>query len=366
MARSLGSLVHRQVMMRTKTTTAIDSLAGVLAVAVLVGCAEAPSGTVVIPVGGGPNAIAITPDGRTAYVVNGFDDTVTPINLISKTPGTAIKVGYDAAAIAITPDGTTAYVLHSDNSAACTEISGACNTMTLISLPADTRGIELRVGYSPAAIAITPDGATAYIVDSNPQGPLSSITAPAETVGVRSINLATKTSGSVIHGLFGEGFQDPVAIALTPDAATAYVANYVNGTVTPIGLASHSARPAIHVGGGPLAIAITPHGATAYVVNNADGSVTPIDLATDSPGTPIAVGRRPQAIAITPNGAMAYVVNFYDNSVTPINLVTRTARTPIMVGRGPEAIAIGPDGKIAYVVNYFDQDVMLINLASGS
>jgi len=58
-------------------------------------------------------AIAITPDGRTAYVVDsgqGNGDTVTPINLATGKPGRPIKVGKDPAAITITPNGRTAYV----------------------------------------------------------------------------------------------------------------------------------------------------------------------------------------------------------------------------------------------------------------
>ena len=55
---------------------------------------------------------------------------------------------------------------------------------------------------------------------------------------------------------------------------------------------------------GPDGIAITPDGATAYVANYlAVGTVTPISTATNTPGTPINVGSFPDAIAITLGGA---------------------------------------------------------------
>ena len=47
--------------------------------------------------------IAITPDGKTAYVANSADATVTPINLATGTPGAPISVGSYPQAIAITP-----------------------------------------------------------------------------------------------------------------------------------------------------------------------------------------------------------------------------------------------------------------------
>ena len=64
-----------------------------------------------IPVGSGPDAIAITPDGKTAYVVDGgaisntnFNGSVTPIDTATNTAGPAIQVGLGPDAIAITPD----------------------------------------------------------------------------------------------------------------------------------------------------------------------------------------------------------------------------------------------------------------------
>ena len=43
-----------------------------------------------IGVGADPQAIALTPDGRTAYVVNSGSGTVTPINTVTRKAGPAI------------------------------------------------------------------------------------------------------------------------------------------------------------------------------------------------------------------------------------------------------------------------------------
>ena len=51
--------------------------------------------------------IAITPDGKTAYVANDGSDTVTPINTATNTAGPLITTGTFPWAIAITPDGKT-------------------------------------------------------------------------------------------------------------------------------------------------------------------------------------------------------------------------------------------------------------------
>ena len=56
-----------------------------------------------IKTGGSPNAIAITPDGKTAYVTNFLSGTVTPIRTATNTALPPIKTGLRAVAIAITP-----------------------------------------------------------------------------------------------------------------------------------------------------------------------------------------------------------------------------------------------------------------------
>ncbi len=79
--------------------------------------------------------------------------------------------------------------------------------------------------------------------------------------------------------------------------------NYYSGTVTPVTVATGIADLPITVGSEPGGIAITPDGATAYVADYGSGTVTPITIATNKASHPIAVGRDPYAIAITSDGA---------------------------------------------------------------
>jgi YVTN family beta-propeller protein len=99
----------------------------------------------------------------------------------------------------------------------------------------------------------------------------------------------------------------PFAIAITPDGKTAYVVNRgdINGTgtVTPITTATNRAGNPIRIDEGPgaIAIAITRDGKTAYVTNSGAGTVMPIATATNTLGKPIKVGRRPFALVIAPD-----------------------------------------------------------------
>ncbi len=104
----------------------------------------------------GASAIAISPDGSTAWVVG--SGGITPIDTATNTAGTAISVGdINAEGIALAPDGSTAYV---------TVAGGSVIPVPLPSGPAgqpiDLNGYSFAGGDGVQEIAVAPDGATAY------------------------------------------------------------------------------------------------------------------------------------------------------------------------------------------------------------
>jgi YVTN family beta-propeller protein len=269
-----------------------------------------------IPVGTSPYAIAITPDGKTAYVTNGFDTTVTPIDIATNTPGTPINVTSRPFGIAISPDGITAYV-------ACANI----NSIIPIDIATNTTNTPLNWGNDPFGLAITPDGQTAYVLNNN----LNTVT---------PITIATNTLGTPI--VVGS---NPYDIAITPDGKKAYVANISSANVTCIDITTNTVETTIIVGNGPFSIAITPNGTTAYVSNNFVDTVTAIDISTNIAVATINGGAfsGPAGIAITPDSKTAYVSNNNSTTVTPITIATNTPNAPIAVGDFPNGSAITPD-----------------------
>jgi YVTN family beta-propeller protein len=95
--------------------------------------------------------------GDSLYSAPGAINTVTPVNLVTGTAGSAITVGNNPDGIAITPDGSTAYVTNSGG-----------NTVTPINVSTDAPGAPITVGTTPDAIAITPNGSTAYAANGGP------------------------------------------------------------------------------------------------------------------------------------------------------------------------------------------------------
>jgi YVTN family beta-propeller protein len=198
----------------------------------------------------GPNTIAFTPDGRTCYVANwgttaAAGSTVTPIQV--KNGGAtgrvlhSIKVGLHPNWVAITKDGRTAYVANKGS-----------NSVTPINVANNRAGRAIRVPGPAIQMEIAPNGKTAYvaIAGSSPEVdeiiPMKLTTTRAK-VG-RAIHLRAKSQ--------------PHWIAFTPDGKTAYVVGNGNGTVTPITVASGKPGTPIKASNDPdsdlLAIAIAP------------------------------------------------------------------------------------------------------------
>ena len=291
-----------------------------------------------IKVGANPQAIAITPDGSTAFVANYGSNSVTPIRTVSRRAGAPIPVGQQPWAIAITPNGKTAYVANYGS-----------DTVTPINTSTRQAGAPIPVGQQPRAIAITPNGKIAYVLDWG-------------GAAVTPIGTATNRAGPAIPvGSY------PFAIAIAPDGRTAYVANYGSNTVTPISIATGRPGPAIPAGQAPDSLAVTPGSAKVFVTGGDSDTVTAITAATGRAGRGIPVGYSPAAVAISPSGGTAYVVNTISGTLTPVSTATGQAGLPIRTGiyTYPTAIEFSPSGGTAVVIGTYAGRATLVSTRTG-
>ena len=190
-------------------------------------------------------------------------------------------------------------------------------------------GPLLEGGSRPAAVS--PDGAFLYVPSGGPLGVVS------------VIDVATNSVDAVV-----EVGAIPVAVALTSDGAFAYVVNQASNTVSVINTATNALDATVNVGDMPSAIAITPEGAFAYVTNHGTGTVSVIDTSMNIVAAVVPVGLTPIDLAITPDGSQVYVVS-QQGMLSVIDTATSTAAPPVPVAPSLKSIAISPDGALAYV-----------------
>jgi DNA-binding beta-propeller fold protein YncE len=249
-----------------------------------------------IPLPSGGDALAISPDGTLAYVANGANGTVTPVSLPAGPAGPPITVSTAVnLGVAFAADGKFAYVL-GDNAVITASAVTPINVATGQVLPAIPIG-----NLTGGGIRISPDGKTAYVP------------APNNSV-VYTIDLTTNTLGPPIQ-LANGNFPVPVAVTLSPDGKTLYAATYIG--VVEVNLATGAAAAPIPYPGDfvPVDIAITPDGRTLYISQNhrnqnsfTPAEVLPIDVASGVVGSPIVTDTNPNArgggaLAITPDQA---------------------------------------------------------------
>lgn len=276
--------------------------------------------TIQLPEGGGGD-LAIAPDGKHAYATWGsFPGAVSVINLENLTlDGPPIGVGNSPRGIAVTADGAYAYVANFFN-------TGPFGTVSVIDLATRAVVATIPVGSQPAAIAILPDGSRVYVANAG-----------ADTVSV--IDLATQTViGSAIP------IEDnPQGIALSPDGARVYVTNFNSHSVSVIETASDTLVGTIQVGFFPHGIAVTPDGRRLYVVD--DGSVAVVDTATQrlTARVPIPPFHSLMRVAVSSDGARAYVTVNIPQSVLTIDTATDTVvGAAIPIAGLPDGIALSP------------------------
>jgi YVTN family beta-propeller protein len=281
-----------------------------------------------------PDTMVITPDGKTLYVGDSDSGTVAPVHTATGTAGKPIKTGANpfAIAMAVTPDGKTVYVVNEEPD----------GTVTPIETATHTAGKNIKVGVTPFAIVITPDGRTAYVLNLAEGAPGKGTVTP--------INTATNRAGTPIpikHAAF------PLAsnlMVMTPDGKTLYAAG--NTTLTPIDTATNTALAAIRVaprGGLDTAAAMTPDGRTVYVdgqfTNSNRGFIVPVSTATGAVGKAIVVRGFPGLMAVTPDSKTLYVLRTGGSTRLPqdviaVSTATNTVSRAIDTGLQPMAIAI--------------------------
>ena len=167
-----------------------------------------PKSPAAVPAGAAPSAIAISADGKHAYVANGADSNVThfpvaPDGTLSDQGEVPVAAGTSPMAIALSADGNSAYVAN-ENSVSRYSIA-TDGTGTLSPQPPD-----LVIDHGVRAIALSSDGLSAYVVCA------ASSKVFQFSIGTGG-TLSPKSPATVPTG------NSPQAIALSDDGLCAYV-----------------------------------------------------------------------------------------------------------------------------------------------
>lgn len=293
-----------------------------------------------ISVGQSPTGIAIPTSGGFALVANKGSESVSRIDLTSNTVVATIPVPGTPTSVAVLPDGSKAYVVQSTNcplppeptpppgptptpgpTPEPTPTPNPPCTVAVIDLASNTVVSNITVGHQPFAVAVSPNGAFAYVTNR----------------ADATVSLINTTTDTVI---------DELEVGATPEGifvgfGEVYITNDASNSVSVYREIDFQPLATIPTGGGPLSVAVSPDGKSAIVGNDHDGTATLINTGVNTVRATVPVGSNPAGIAITPDSTRAIVANSTAGSISVVPLGGGTPTSVSVLG-SPSGVAITP------------------------
>ena len=287
------------------------------------------------------------------YVANENSNTVTVIDRQTNSVRATIGVGTSPGGVAVTPDGKEAWVVAIGE----VDVIDTATNDVAVTFP-----LNNTIRPYPNSLVFSPDGLRAYIVNDF-VGP----------IGNGTVSVIDRTNHAIVDTI--KVGVDPFSIAITPNGKRLYVTDSIAGTVSVIDTTTRRVVGTTPSLGTVLGLAAGPDGKHVYVTYTGPDEVVVIDTATDSIGANVpipfnnSVQSVPGDVAITPNGRFAYVTDGASSRVTVIDTESNRVvmSIPIPLGEPSAAttaygVAIDPQGRNAYVTNYATGNVVVIDI----
>jgi YVTN family beta-propeller protein len=207
---------------------------------------------------GGYSQIKVSPDGRTAWVVN----ENLYLGTVDLGAGTSRMLTLDMRPndLGVSRDGRTVYVL------GC---KGYCTTGTIEVIDVASKNVTttIDVGPGPYSFALSSDGQRGY--STNLGGPSLSV-----------VDLAGRT----VRATLPVGVQ-PSGLAVAPDGARVFVSSNRTGALTVASGDGHAVLATVQLPGMARDVVVSPDGRHAYVSTSAPNAVVVLDTMRLGAGT---------------------------------------------------------------------------------
>ena len=264
-----------------------------------------------LPTGRGPHEVAVSPDGRTAYVSNFGRYSVYPAD--------------------------------------DTEHDKASNSITVVDL-LDRKvknTFDLGTHTGPHGMVASRDGKLLWVTTETPQA-------------VLEVDAGT---GKILH-VWNTTQERSHMIVVTPAENKFYVTNTVSGSVTVIDRATGVVK-VLATGPGTEGIAISPDGKEVWAASRLDDKIEIISTSTDSiMATFPSGGKGPKRMDFTPDGTQVWVTNPGSNQATVFDARGRELIASLTLSKSPSGVYISRDGRRAYITNANANELTSVDVAS--
>ena len=306
-------------------------------------CALVPA----IAVGGPPVVSA-----DVLIVLNKSDHEAVLVDPATLEPVARIATGRGPHEVAVSPDGRLAYVSNYGMYGVFREgqrVNEPGNTLSVLDL--DRRAVkdtfDLGAYAKPHGVAASRDGRRLWVTCEDAQSVLELDAASGAVL--KAWKTAQETSHMIVPAV---------------DETRLFVANIRSGSVSIIERATDRVTSLV-TGPGAEGIDVSPDGREVWVTNRADSSISVLDARRDTVIAKIESGGRfPIRAKFTPDGREAWVSCLQSNAVTVFDARTRKLLATLPVGAAPVGIQMTADGKRAFVANTNDDLVTVIDVSA--
>ncbi|MFI9380850.1 hypothetical protein [Kutzneria sp. NPDC052558] len=268
--------------------------------------------TDVVDTGAPVTGLAVSPDGRTVFVVNGWSGSIAVVDVATASILRRIRVKAELDSAVVRPDGQRLY------------LTGTANGHGVVlgfDLANDSLAAVIQVGSAPTGIAVSPDGTRLYVI--NNQG------ASVSVIDTRDASVAHTVPVDVL----------PQYVAVSPDGATTYVSHTsksadTTGFVTVIDNRTSKVVAHIPVGVGASELAVG--GERLYVSNLQDGTVSVVDTATRRVLSTLVLATR--GIAFSPRDHSVYLATGRTATVVDSGTGQVTSTIDLASNRDPATV----------------------------
>ncbi len=317
------------------------------------------------PAGRNPIALLTSPNNKNVYVLNHDDNTI--VEYAAGSDGTLFaqntynpKSGTNPNGMALSPDGKTLYVVEAygfgpNNTPFSATTPGVGALVTFAVNPNGTLGAENAYATcnNPVAVSAVADGSAVYVVN-DPAGQLTSLITTVEQQNVGATGNATVTYPAV--GACSGG-ANPVG----------QVSTYV---VNPDRTLTDGAGSPFRAGVAPVGIATDPTSRFTYVIDYRQNQILSYAIQPNGGLVPLVnstttTGNLPSAITIDPRGKFIYVSNYSSGTLSGYEINATNGMPAGLVGGSSVATDPGPVGvsvessigRYVYTANFLGNSV---------
>jgi YVTN family beta-propeller protein len=297
-----------------------------------------------VPVGDNPHEVAVSDDGKIAYITNYGGNTIAVVDLVAQKPLAPIDLGalrlphglqFVGGKLYFTAEGAKVVGRYDPVTQKIDWVIGTGQNRThMVTVSKDLKTV-FTSNVSSATISIIE------------QGPVQGGPPPRGPGGPgRGPYPGGRPGGPPMRGPAMDWIVTNVAVRpgsegfdLTPDGGELWVANAQDQTISIIDVASRKAVQTIPSTQAANRLKITLDGKYAFVSDMSGNDLLVIDVATRKEYKKIAVPASSEGLLMAPGGRTAYTTLNTRDAVAVIDLETMKMTGEVKTGRGPDGLA---------------------------